>query len=817
ENIIIFPGIELSFDEGKHGLHVLAIFEADSDIDGINRFIHSLDKNPQEPLVTGQKHRDIVPKSNAKDAINEIKDRFPCVIIIPHPEGTNGLFESYQPNRIADYLKLADGIEYISDKAKTSVISTGKINKDFFEKFAIIENSDPKSLEEIGTKKRNNKFRSTYYKLSFFTVSALKMALHDPEIRVKTHECPLFFHNRISKVVINGSTFLRDIEIQYNPELNTFIGGRGVGKSAIIEAMRYAMDLPIYAEKSSRIDFVESVVGSGGELSVFIERYYGKEKKEFEIKRIIGKDTEIIDESGVKTGFSIQSLFEEAKYPIIIGQKELYFLSITPTFQLQLIDELIGEKILHIQEEFRRLTEQLKENGRRVSALKERARKREEYDQRLKEIEAKIKVYKDLGIEKKLRRWTDIVDDEEKLQDATEKLKGINEKTLSFFDESASELNYLENNLKRGKSENKFILEKVAGEINHIKEAFEQSKKQLSATTDQTRKSIERLYDEWLEKKKKVEIEVQKIKRELAEKGLKPDQLERLTKERAKLIPLIEELTRLEKEIEKLEDDRGKSKNKTGKKRHDIFNIRKEQLDKINDALKGRLKIEVKYEEDKNKFIEDLKNLLKGSKVSSDAIEALVNTPNKVTDGLLLSKYIKAGEQKLREEFNLTQAMSSRIAEWFKETERLYELETLFPEDKIEIFLKVNEEYRVIDKLSIGQKATALLLLLFAQEDRIVVLDQPEEDLDNRFIYDDVVKILREMKGKRQLFIATHNANIPVLGDSELVLVLETKNERCVINNKGSIDKEDIKADVKNIMEGGEEAFRIRAEKYGGV
>jgi len=56
-----------------------------------------------------------------------------------------------------------------------------------------------------------------------------------------------------------------------------------------------------------------------------------------------------------------------------------------------------------------------------------------------------------------------------------------------------------------------------------------------------------------------------------------------------------------------------------------------------------------------------------------------------------------------------------------------------------------------------------------------------------------------------------------LLGDSELVLVLETKNERCVIKNKGSIDKEDIKADVKNIMEGGEEAFRIRVEKYGEV
>jgi hypothetical protein len=262
-------------------------------------------------------------------------------------------------------------------------------------------------------------------------------------------------------------------------------------------------------------------------------------------------------------------------------------------------------------------------------------------------------------------------------------------------------------------------------------------------------------------------------------------------------------------------------KDEIDKKRHDIFGVREEQRDKINEALKGRLKIDVQYEGAKDGFIKDLTNLLKGSKVSSDAIKALVLAPGKVTDGPMLSRYVREGEQKLQEEFNLTQAMSSRIVEWFKDYQRLYELETLFPEDKIEISLKVNEEYKIMDKLSIGQKATALLLLLFAQEDRIIVLDQPEEDLDNRFIYEDVVKILREMKGKRQLIIATHNANIPVLGDSELILVLEakreTEGERCIISTKGSIDKEGIKVDVKNIMEGGEEAFKIRAEKYGGV
>lgn len=821
KGIVIFPGVEFSLKltGGKYGLHWLLIFEQDVDIEGLNTFLHSLDKNPQKSLFDGRKHRDIESELELEKLISKIREKYKCLVIFPHPEDDKGLLRTFNPSQSAKFLMSVkpDAIEYISEEGKNKLLSTNELPSNYFKKIAILENSDPKCLEDIGTKKRNGKSRTTYYKLSYSSIGALKIALHDPEVRVKSYECPSFYHNRISKIVINGSTFLKDIDILFNPELNTFIGGRGVGKSAIIETMRYVMDLPIYADKSLRMDFVENVVGSGGEISLLIERYYGIEKKKFEIKRTIGKDTEIVDENGMKTGFSIESLFEEAKYPIIIGQKELYYLSITPAFQLQLIDELIGEKIRHIQEEFRKFIEELREDGRRLLSLKERARKREDYDQKLKEIEAKIRVYKELKVDEKLRRWTTIVDDEEKIKNAIEKLNGINKKMFFFFDESASELNYLENNLRRGRSENKFILEKMANEISQLKRAFEQSKKHVSKAIDHTRKSTEGLSVEWSDKKKEVEIDIQKIKRELAEKGLKPDELERLTKEKAKLIPLIAELTKIEKIIENLENDRDKLKDEIGKKRHKIFNIRKEQLDEINDALKGRLKVEVKYEEDRDNFMEDIKNLLKGSKVSSDAVGVLVNTPNKVTDGLLLSQYIKGNEQKLREEFNLTPAMSDRILEWLKDSEKLYELETLFPEDKIEIFLKVNEEYKIIDKLSIGQKATALLLLLFAQEDRIIVLDQPEEDLDNRFIYEDVVKILREMKEKRQLFIATHNANIPVLGDSELILVLDTKNERCVIGNKGSIDKEDIKEDIKNIMEGGEEAFRIRVEKYGGV
>lgn len=821
EGIVIFPGVELSlkFTGGKYGLHLLLIFEKNIDIDGLNRFLHSLDKNPQAPLVDRRNHRDIESKMELEELIKEVRAKYDCLVIFPHLEDDKGLLSTYNPSQCAKYLMdiKPDAIEYISDEGEKRLRSTNELPPDYFKKIAIIENSDPKCLDEIGAKQRNNKLRVTYYKLSSFAIEALKIALHDPEVRIRTYKPPSFFNNRISKIVIKGSSFLRDIEIYFNPELNTFIGGRGVGKSAIIETIRYVMDLPIYAEKSERIDFINSVVGSGGEVSVLIDRYYGKEKKEFEIKRIIGKEPEIYERGGVKTGFSVHSLFEEAKYPIIIGQKELYYLSMNPVFQLQLIDELIGEKVSVAQNEFKKLIEQLKNNERRLLSLKEQIGKIGEYEQRLKGIESQIKVYEDLGVKEKLKRWTDIIDDGERLKGAIENVNRIKEEMLPLFDENLSELSTIIKNLKTGKSENKNILEKASEGVNKIKEVLEQNKEQFFKTITQNLRNIAQFNSEWEEKKKIVETEIQKIKRELGEEGLEPDKLDELTSERAKLIPIIVELKKRKQEIETLEKDREKIKDELGKKIYGIFNVRKEQIEIINNALKGRIKIEIKYEDEKNSFVENLTKLFKGSGVSGDAIDALVNPSNKVIDGLSLSQYIRQGSQRLREEFNLTPTMSNRILEWFKEPARLYELETLFPEDKIEISLKVNDEYKIIEKLSVGQKATALLLLLFAQEDRIIILDQPEEDLDNRFIYENVVKILREMKGKRQLLIATHNANIPVLGDSELILVLESQDGKCAIIGKGSIDKEDIKLHVKNIMEGGEEAFRIRAEKYGGI
>jgi len=119
--------------------------------------------------------------------------------------------------------------------------------------------------------------------------------------------------------------------------------------------------------------------------------------------------------------------------------------------------------------------------------------------------------------------------------------------------------------------------------------------------------------------------------------------------------------------------------------------------------------------------------------------------------------------------------------------------------------------------LSKGQKATALLLLLLGTTEGGLIIDQPEDDLDNRFIYDGVVQRLRSLKGRRQVMVATHNANVPVLGDAELVVGLEGDGQhgKPIPDGVGSLDDAAVRHLVEDILEGGEAAFNARQYLYG--
>jgi len=147
-------------------------------------------------------------------------------------------------------------------------------------------------------------------------------------------------------------------------------------------------------------------------------------------------------------------------------------------------------------------------------------------------------------------------------------------------------------------------------------------------------------------------------------------------------------------------------------------------------------------------------------------------------------------------------------------------LEELELPDVISIELNIahegEENFKPLAKLSTGQQCTAILHLLLLQNHDPLLMDQPEDNLDNAFIADRIVTELRSAKTARQFIFATHNANIPVFGDAEWIGVFEVQDGQATMppEHQGAIDMPLIRAKAANILEGGKEAFNQRKAKY---
>jgi hypothetical protein len=145
--------------------------------------------------------------------------------------------------------------------------------------------------------------------------------------------------------------------------------------------------------------------------------------------------------------------------------------------------------------------------------------------------------------------------------------------------------------------------------------------------------------------------------------------------------------------------------------------------------------------------------------------------------------------------------------------EMLDRLDLWFPEDSLDVQYSSTgdgQNFRSIHEGSPGQKTAALLSFFLSYGDEPLILDQPEDDLDNRLIYDLIVTQLREVKRHRQIIVVTHNANIVVNGDAELVVALAARGGQTQKECGGSLQKSNVRSTICQIMEGGHTAFKQR-------
>jgi ABC-type transport system involved in cytochrome bd biosynthesis fused ATPase/permease subunit len=159
---------------------------------------------------------------------------------------------------------------------------------------------------------------------------------------------------------------------------------------------------------------------------------------------------------------------------------------------------------------------------------------------------------------------------------------------------------------------------------------------------------------------------------------------------------------------------------------------------------------------------------------------------------------------------------STKILGAFRENLDVFALELVAIDDQVKIELNVapggEAHFKDASELSRGQKCTAMLPLLLARRETPLIIDQPEDNLDNHFIYETVVEAIRRLKHHRQMLFITHNANIPVLGDADLVVVMNSDGKRGYVEKAGGLD--DCREEIIDLLEGGEEAFELRRQRY---
>jgi ABC-type molybdenum transport system ATPase subunit/photorepair protein PhrA len=167
----------------------------------------------------------------------------------------------------------------------------------------------------------------------------------------------------------------------------------------------------------------------------------------------------------------------------------------------------------------------------------------------------------------------------------------------------------------------------------------------------------------------------------------------------------------------------------------------------------------------------------------------------------------------LVERVGFDEERARKVVDSLRSSGTYYTIETVDLDDRPSIELLDGDTFKESTQLSTGQRCTTILPILLTQSERPLLIDQPEDNLDNAFVYETIVTALRAVKGSRQVIFVTHNPNIPVLGDAERVFVFASDGQHATLRQVGTVDE--CKDQIERILEGGRDAFLKRKDRYG--
>ncbi len=809
-DIIVFPGFEIASSEKTH---FVVLFPENTSRDDLIGSLSRLEIDTANPTA---------PSKLSAEQILSKADELNGFFLAAHCTNENGVLKNrlhhvWQNNALkaAQISSTIEELRAIEDDFYRKAILNRLPDYKRDLSIAIINAKDVEIPETLKDPKA-----SCLIKMTNPSFESFKLAFQDPESRVRLNSDVVEkYYSRIESLKVTGG-YLDSVHIDFSEHLNAVIGGRGTGKSTLLECIRYAFELkPI--SKNALKQHNEVIKENLGKSKARVELVIRSSKmngKRFIIARRYGESASVKDENDSISPFTPADLLPEIE---LYGQNEIYEIAQDAESQRKLLARFLESDQTDSEVKIRGILKALAENRTKLTQALDNIASTEDELSRLPKLEMQVNQFKSLGIEDKLKiiplletekRLLRRVSDEElksleeafsAIQDALPDTVFISDKALESLPH-AKELRKIRTELDKLKTETEVTLTQWQGKFTTSKSTIDSAIEALNSGIKNEEEKLEETFKELPSSEGKsgreIGLEFQHLLKEI--ENIKPRKA--MAKAQKEVVKELE--LKRKNLIYELSENRSARSSQFAR-----------SLKSLNKKLKGKLKLTVKPESDRIPVIEFLMRCnLDG--VGEKRLAWIIGLDD--FSPIKLAELIRTrDEAQAIVEWGLTPTVASAL---FKLTNtQVLQLEELELPDEICIELNVahegKENYRLLDKLSTGQQCTAILHLLLLQNRDPLIMDQPEDNLDNAFIADRIVAELRSAKIARQFIFATHNANIPVFGDAEWIGVFEAHEGQAYMpaESQGAIDVPRVRDKAANILEGGKTAFNLRKAKYG--
>ena len=808
--IVVFPGFEIASTEK---IHMVCLFPEGTSKVQLNRYLGKLDLTDPEEKV--------LPSKLGCLELARIVKELGGFWYAAHITGKNGLLRLNQ-----------DGGGLVHVWKDHALVRAGQIPgpvSDLPLQFKrIVENEDvswqrerplavinakdvakPADLDESGA--------SCWIKMTKPCFDAFKVAFLDPESRIRLNsqreEKPT---GEIVSMSVSGG-YLDGLNIKFSSHLNTVIGGRGTGKSTLLECLRYALDILPKSRQAQKLhsEIIKENLGKESgriEVEIISSAQHGHR---YRVSRRYGELPIVRDVSGNVSTLQPRDLLPGID---IYGQNEIYELAQDEQSRLRLLDRFLPNDG-DFEQRNASLRKRLHENQQKLLKSLSDLDDLQAEVARLPKLEEQLQGFIALGIQEKLSKTPLFARERQIAIRADEEIQHL-QSGLAALRDNLPDLTFISDKALEGLP-NAPLLIPIRETLQGLQQHFEHHANELQTLLTEGESQLATNLTVWQQSLQQGEAELETALRSLPILSGKSGQevgtaYQQLLREIERIKPLTTRVANFDKLKDSQEQERRNLLAELSDLREQHTKSLLSAAKKLNNRLKGKLRVEVAVEADRT----PLKTFLFGCRLDGIGEKRLswIDEQDSLKP-LALAHLIRQGSLDLQLELGISALVADALVKL--SASQLMELEALELDHRVEISLNISHgesepAFKPLDKLSTGQQCTAILHMLLLENVDPLIMDQPEDNLDNAFIAERIVHELRAAKTNRQFLFATHNANIPVFGDAEWIGVFTSEENRGSLDSdaQGSIDVPVIRDQVANILEGGRAAFIQRKEKY---